>query len=283
MQAAADALCKGGSVVWIGTPPSSCSRQSYAANKPSDCAYLLVGPRFRDILSNHQTSNPQDIPSSPPAAQSVSELADRLHHFTAPTLAHLLALTIHPTPTFPPQNCTLLIIDSVSTPFATAYPRQDSNPFDKTDKKKSKKAEALAWAAARKRAVVGDFAAKLSKVAAIRNLAVLITSQTTTNIRPGVGAILHPAISLKTWDACISSRVVLFRDWQHAGSGASTQELDFGAVRYAAVLKAGGVSSDGTGKLACFRIETVSLFLVFLEKPPHLLTFFHSMAFGSFL
>ena len=257
-------------MVWIGNTAFACSIQSRPANQVPDCAYSLAGPRLRDILSNDQMPSTQNISSSPPTAQSPSELANRFHHFTAPTLAHLLTLTIHPTPPIPPPNCTQLVIDSISTPFATAYPRQDLNP-EKANTKKSKKAEALSWAASRKWAVMGDFAAKLSKFAAIRNLAVLVTSQTTTKIRAGIGAVLHPAISLKTWDACIGSRIVLFRDWQLASSsaGVSSQQRQrdsSSGVRCAAVLKAGGVSSsDGTGKVACFRIETVCCSLYYHE------------------
>ena len=228
-----------------------------SANSPEDCAYTLVGPRFRDILANYQPSSTRNIPTSPPSAQSISGIAEKFHHFTAPTLAHLLALTIHPTPTFPPPDCSLVVIDSVSTPFATAYPRQDNRSV-KADQKKSKKAEALAWAASRKWAVMGDFAAKLSKFAAIRKFAVLMTSQTTTKIQNRTEAILVPAITFKTWDACISSRIVLFRDWPHRDFTISSQYPDLGSVRYAGVLKAGGTSSDATGKLVCFRVDTVS-------------------------
>ena len=184
-------------------------------------------------------------------------MVDRFRHFTAPTLAHLLTLTIHPTPTFPPPDCSLVVIDSVSTPFATAYPRQD-NRSTKIEQKKSKKAEAIAWAGSRKWAVMGDFATKLSKSAAIRNFAVLMTSQTTTKIQNRTEAILVPAITYKTWDACISSRVVLFRDWPHGDAASSSQHHDLGPVRYAAVLKAGGTLSDAAKKLVCFRIDTAS-------------------------
>ena len=217
----------------------------------------MVGPRFRDILANYKSPNTRDIPSSPSDTQSISDVAERFHHFTAPTLAHLLALTIHPTPTFPPLDCSLLVIDSVSTPFVTSYPRHDNRSI-KADQKKSKKAEAAAWAASRKWAVMGDFAAKLSKFAAIRNFAVLMTSQTTTKIQNRIEAVLVPAITFKAWDACISSRIVLFRDWPHRDPINSSQPHDLGSVRYATVLKVGGVSSDAAGKLVCFRIDTVS-------------------------
>lgn len=61
--------------------------------------------------------------SSSPKQRTSSDLLNSLTQFNAPTLAHLIALVCHPIPSFPPPDTSLLVIDSFSTLFANAYPR----------------------------------------------------------------------------------------------------------------------------------------------------------------
>lgn len=188
--------------------------------------------------------------------RSMEDLLDKFHHYTCPTLPHLLALLTHPSPSFPPENARLIIVDSISTLFATAFPRAvdsfDGNPTS------AKKNDAVQWAASRRWSVMGDLMSKLGKLAATRYLTVLLTSQTTTRIRPDTGAVLHPSISGTAWDGGISNRVVLYRDWLtvHEGDGSSQQKQIHGA-RFAGVVKASGVSHSGLGKIVSFTIEKV--------------------------
>jgi len=65
-----------------------------------------------------------------------------------------------------------------------------------------------------------------------------------------------------SWDAGISTRIVLFRDWAlRPGEGEGEGGHKMQAVRYAGVLKAqGAVYSDGggTGRVVAFAITDVS-------------------------
>lgn len=109
---------------------------------------------------------------------------------------------------------------------------------------------------------MGDFVAKLSKLAVTRNIAILLTNQTTTKVRADTGALLRSAIHGASWDAGISSRIVLFRDWALRpgnGEGEGVQKIQ--ALRYAGVLKAGGAvycDGGGVGKVVAFTITAVS-------------------------
>lgn len=104
---------------------------------------------------------------------------------------------------------------------------------------------------------MGDFINKVGKLAATRNIAILLVSQTTTRISADTGAVLHPAMASTAWDAAISTRIVLFRDWVfQTAEGPSKGEVIPG-VRFMGVVKAGGISYGGLGKVTSFTIEEV--------------------------
>ena len=96
----------------------------------------------------------------------------------------------------------------------------------------------------------------LQKLAASRNLAVVVLSQCVTKMRPGAGAVLVPAISMTAWEQGLGCRVVLFRDWGWEDEESNTVT----EVRLAEVLKAEGtVVADGRRKFVGFSIDDVRL------------------------
>ena len=111
---------------------------------------------------------------------------------------------------------------------------------------------------------MGDFMASLGKLAALHNVAVLLTSETTARVTAGVGAVLVPALASSAWEGGIATRIVLFRDWVQTGDlGEDTETARERAsrTRFAGVLKAGGVvlgDSHGTGSAVPFFVEKVS-------------------------
>jgi hypothetical protein len=215
----------------------------------------FVPRRLDDIISATLNADPTDSSASPqrPASQQVSSL---FHHYVTPTLPHLLALILHPPQLFPPKATSLLVIDSISTVIGDAYPRQPgfATPAAKND--------AARWAAARRPAVLHELVTKLNQMAAVDNIAVLLTCQTVTRVRFGSGAILVPAISGTEWDAGVSTRLVLLRDWvpEHARV-AKEDEGRLSDVRFVGVTRLNGATvgenKEGVG-LIPFTIEKVS-------------------------
>lgn len=231
------------------------AKRSFLTTDKIDTTYAIIGPRFTDILSNYRLPDDDELPSSPPAALSMQELLEKFSHFVTPTLPHLLALLAHPSPSFPPQDTSLIIIESVSALLATTFPRVVEAYDSKLTP--AKKNEPTQWASSRKWSVIGDFVTRLGKLAAIQNIAILLTSQTTTKVRAETGAVLYPAITTKAWDVGVNSRIVLFRDWPPSTKDDAVQNCQSDAVRFAAVIKAGGISRDGIGRVVPFRIEKV--------------------------
>lgn len=106
---------------------------------------------------------------------------------------------------------------------------------------------------------MGDLITAVGKLAATRNLAVVLTSQTTTRLRLDTSALLQPAISGMAWESGINCRILLYRDWHPQwDAGLSQERRDVAPdLRFAAVTKFGGVSLDGFGDVVPFAIDGV--------------------------
>ena len=135
---------------------------------------------------------------------------DRFHHLTAPTLAHLLALFLHPprstlssssslsSSTFLPPRTALLVIDSISTVFDNLY-RQDrgrgrqqqpqapqhsyaSSLSNRSVHSPNVMSKSTSSHSQPRHLVLSDLITRLSSLAAIHNIAVIYTSQTATRL-----------------------------------------------------------------------------------------------------
>jgi len=220
-----------------------------------DASSNLVGSRLINIISGLQGQ--ANSSSTPTSAEEIDELMSNFHHFTTPTLPHLLALLTHQSNGFPPLSTSLIVIDSIATIFALAFPKitEHSN----SQRNPVKRSGAAQWASGRRWAVMGDLISKIGKFAATRNIAVLLTNQTNTRIRSETGAMLHPAVSGRAWDTGIGTRIVLFRDWMFQPSETPSSQSDIlPGVRFAGVMKAKGITHEGISNVVAFTIEKVS-------------------------
>jgi hypothetical protein len=188
-----------------------------------------------------------------PQGPARDEVGTHFHHVAAPTLAHLLALFMHSPASFPPQDTSLVVIDSLSTLIDNAYPRNVENK-NKNDQTR--------WAAGRRFAVINELISTFSRFAALHDVALLVTCQTITRIRGASRALLVPAISGMEWENGVSTRLVLFRDWVRQGRGRDSADSDkLRKARFAGLVKANGtalVDEGGVGSVASFIIENVS-------------------------
>ncbi|CAI6337120.1 unnamed protein product [Periconia digitata] len=248
IQAAANALREGHRAIWVD---AACS--PLAPQRVNQVLSALTQPQPLTTVANAHA--PSHVPQP-----SLDEFRNRFYHYTAPALAHLLALFVHKPASFPPPNTSLIVIDSLSTLFDNAYPR---NADDRASKNKSEQAR---WAAGRRFAIINELISALTKVAALHDIALLITCQTITRIRVGSRALLVPAISGAEWDNGISTRMVLFRDWV-TGQGESrltdaAQPALLRSARFAGILKANGstlANEGGVGEVVSFAIGSTGL------------------------
>lgn len=131
-------------------------------------------------------------------------------YFRTPTLPHLLALLMHPPKPFPPENTSLLILDSVSSLFPAYFPNA-AELKSRLDQGKITDKQQLQWLLNRKWNVTSDLATHLARLAA-RGIAVLVINQTHTKIKGQPRATLHPSVAGQTWESSVSSRLVMYRD-----------------------------------------------------------------------
>ncbi|KAL9130020.1 MAG: hypothetical protein Q9217_001704 [Psora testacea] len=233
MQVAAIAMSLGDSVVWV------------------DTRYSFVASRLTDIIRAADNEGKEAKPSVSGTGSSIRNL-DRLHHFTTPTLSHLLALVIQPSKSFPPEDTSLLVIDSISSLFALAFPKKAEGIRDAQTLQK--KSDAAQWASGRRWAVMGELISKLSRLAVTKDIAILLVTQSTTRVRPDTGALLHPAISGTAWDCGINNRIAFYRDWPFTSKEASSEGRYCAGLRFAGILKAKGMAYEGVVRAAAFTI-----------------------------
>lgn len=181
------------------------------------------------------------------------------HHFRTPTLSHLLALLLHPAADFPLPNTALIVIDSISTLLALAFPRSTEEARTGAAASSSmpalskKQAETMQWTSGRRFTVMGELAAKLDRLAVTRNLSVVLVSQTNTRIRADTGALLYPATAGAAWDKHIPNRLVIYRDWVPEEPIGQRPVTD---VRFARVIKVKGTVCEAA-PITAFKIGKV--------------------------
>lgn len=181
-----------------------------------------------------------------------------LHSYFVPTVAHLLALTIHAPANFIPSNTSLMVIDGLHTIFDVAYPRHRSNAYPS-------KNEAMKWASGRRYGVLGSLMGALKKLAAQHSIAILITTGCATRVRTGsgLGAVLVSGLGGAEWETGISNRVVIFRDLATTKEDLSQRLNGDGmkSARFIGVQKVNGRSfgEEGEiGQIMSFTVEKVS-------------------------
>ncbi|KAG9569496.1 P-loop containing nucleoside triphosphate hydrolase protein, partial [Aureobasidium melanogenum] len=105
---------------------------------------------------------------------------------------------------------------------------------------------------------MGTLISALKKLAALNDMAIIVTTGCATRVRPGsgLGAVLVPGMGGAEWEAGISNRLVMFRDFK-LGSWTHQQQHPESA-RYIGLQKNNGVafSDEGeTGQLIPFIID----------------------------
>lgn len=203
-------------------------------------------PRFEDILPNSTTARLDDECGT----------NDFSPYFT-PTVAHLIALIMHAPSSFPPPNTSLMIIDGIHSIFDVAYPRHSVNNY-------SNKNDAAKWASGRRYSVLNSLMAALKKLAALNDMAILVTTGCATRVRSGsgFGAHLVPGVGGMEWESGISNRLVIFRDFASMKERLVKRQSggDATSARFIGLQKVNGTAfgdEGDIGYLIPFMIEKV--------------------------
>ncbi|KAK3949443.1 P-loop containing nucleoside triphosphate hydrolase protein [Pseudoneurospora amorphoporcata] len=244
IQLAANCLNEGKGVVWV------------------DGFHRVPIERMRSVLG----SKVKKDKDGEQEGATVDEHLDALTHYTCPSLPHSIALLCRPTPSCIPQNTSLIVVDSLSALVNHTFPRTPEQ--NKVLDSKGNKVPSLS---ARRLQVLQYIIGALQKLAATRDIAIVILTQCATKMMQAErGATLVPAINASVWEQGISTRLVLYRNL--AFSDAKVQGL-----RLVGVQKLNGKASEAPVDTICaFDIEESGLVTVeydFSEPlPNHLST-----------
>ncbi|OTA69532.1 P-loop containing nucleoside triphosphate hydrolase protein [Hypoxylon sp. EC38] len=212
VQLAANTLRQGEKVIWVGSclfvhPLSvfrcvsldTCRSMLQEPLMQSTDGFHPVSPgRLHDVITSALHSS-----SAHAATPSLEDPKKNFLHFRTPTLAHLIALLCKPTTNAIPSDTSLIVVDTLSSLVNYAFPRS----FETRQSQKG------SGPSARRLQVLQFLISTLQKLAATRDLCVVILSQCATRMQLEHGATLIPSINASTWEQGISTRLFLFRDW----------------------------------------------------------------------
>ncbi|CAK7228603.1 hypothetical protein SCUCBS95973_006938 [Sporothrix curviconia] len=183
LQLAANALCRGNSVVWI------------------DCFQGVCHDRLADVV-DHRCQG----------VDGAKDLEEGFVHYVCPSLPHFIAMLCPPPPAQPPcipADTSLVVIDSLSALVNSALPRTVEGkgpPLMANGKKAPSPFDKRAQ-------VLQCVAAALERMSETRNIAIVVLTQCSSRVQTERGAALAPALNGVAWDRGITTRLVLFRDW----------------------------------------------------------------------
>ena len=112
---------------------------------------------------------------------------------------------------------------------------------------------AVPSSSARRLQVLQHIISALQKLAATRDLAIVLLTQCASKMQAERGASLVPAINASVWDQGISTRLVLYRDLV-------MQDGEFAGLYFAGTQKVNGKNDNAAiGDIVAFTVESVSV------------------------
>ena len=166
-----------------------------------------------------------------------------------------MALIVQAPASFPPRGTSLVVLSKPATLIDAAYPR-DTRPKAPIKRAIDRNSQRSKQSTDRRSSVIADIAHALTRVAALRNVAIVVTNHVVTQVKGSGLAFLRPALSTNEWEGAMSSRVLLFRDWaiQTDPQANQTPKRVPRSARFARVLKADGAAVRSTDIVA-FEIQ----------------------------
>lgn len=185
-----------------------------------DTSSRVPGSRLRELLRSADKSQLDDHNSDEGDVNDDIDGTKRFDSFEIRSLPHLVAVFNGPPTELISGHTCLLIIDSISNAVTNGLPSSEHvtsslRPQDFTGR--MSKEEIVQRAAAQRRAtILGGISSALARLAASRNLAVVVLDKVSTSRRNGAKiAMLRPTLDTQQWTESVSTRIALYRDFWH--------------------------------------------------------------------
>lgn len=198
----------GGKVVWIDT--------TTAVNLPrlARIARGHVRTREDDGEAAEQVTRVQSQAAAAAEEDSIQELITEdnfvLRQITQ--LPHFVLFALEPPDEYLPDGTTLLVIDGLSNLVMAGLPDRVRS-VDAPTPSPAREEVLSKNLASRRATVVGNISASLHRLAASRNMAVVVLSQVSAGRRDGSKATLRSILSSRQWDSSVTTRIVLYRQF----------------------------------------------------------------------
>lgn len=180
-----------------------------------DTSTRLPFDRLEQFLERSDKAQDVESSSSKDRSSAQGPRGQRFNHLYLNSLPHLLALLLHPPEDFPSENTSLLVIDDFSTLVMSGLPQNDKPVGLTTITASLSRDDILAKSiAARRSALLTAISSGLARIAASRNLAVIVLSKASSNLRNGEkSAVLKSTLNSQHWNDNISTKIVIYRDF----------------------------------------------------------------------
>jgi RecA/RadA recombinase len=198
--------------------------------------------RVNDFIHGYTLPKGEEPTSSPPQPRSHAEVLEKFNCIDAFTLTRLITIFLHPTDTFPPAQAGLIVVDDLSNLIHGSFPKSKGRSTDpKATGIREKQAQK---AAGRKWIILADIATAMSRMAAVRDIAILVINQTATSLSRGEKARLKPALTSLQWTSAVQNRILLYRDFVSAENAQDLPAPFVHQMRFAEVAKLNGKERD---------------------------------------
>ncbi|KAK4935901.1 hypothetical protein LTR10_023113 [Elasticomyces elasticus] len=194
----------------------------------------LIQARLGQLIAGYEPSN-KSSSDTPPAPNINSLLNQKLTYLEAHTLPRLLTVFLHPTRSLPSPKTCLIVVDDLSSLLLGSFSRNARNLKPAAPAAIKEKLEKRA--AGRRFQIIESLGAAMSKMAAIRNIAILVLTNSTISLKHGQKAGLKPALSSQAWDTAVHTRIMLYRDFPNSEQASQLARLETSALRYAEVQR----------------------------------------------
>ncbi|KAK5080544.1 hypothetical protein LTR05_008487 [Lithohypha guttulata] len=198
LQLVANVLVKDGGVTWIDT----------AAKVPLS--------RLNHLLSCSDAGEDRAVLLNQVTAGEAASLQPKFEYACISSLSHLLGRVLHPSQDFPSVTTSLLVVDDFSSIVLTGLPQNDKLASSSAANGSTlSRDEIIAKSiAGRRAAMLNSISAGLARLAASRNIAVVVLNKASASRQNGTkDAILRSALSTQHWSENVSTRIAIYRDF----------------------------------------------------------------------
>ncbi|KIW80858.1 hypothetical protein Z517_03881 [Fonsecaea pedrosoi CBS 271.37] len=201
-----------------------------------DTGSPFIAERLDDLMRTSTVPAETDPPSSPPVPSNADILLEEnFTHLSAYTLPRLLTVFLHPPHSFPSAKTCLIIVDDLSNLLLGSFPRNPRNVKASAPAAVREKFEKQA--VSKRFQIIENLGAAMSKMAALKNIAILVLTNTTTSLRRHNRATLKAALASQAWDSAVHTRIMLYRDFAEDGHGLDISGRQSMGLRYAEVQR----------------------------------------------